>query len=162
MMEWKAVSAGCALALVATVALAHSGAKGVVKDRMTAMKDLAATMKAMAPMMRGQAPYDAASVREGAARIAAHGGDAMTRLFPEGSGHAPSEVKPEVWRDWQAFSEMAAELEARATALRLAADNGLGAGIPSQPLAEQPANEVFVKIGRSCSACHSRFRIETE
>jgi len=162
MMEWKAMGAGCALALVASVAWAHSGAKGVVKERMTAMKDMAGTMKAMAPMMRGQAPYDAAAVRDGAARIAAHGGDAMTRLFPEGSGHAPSEVKPEVWQDWQAFSELAAELEARATALGLAAGNGLGAGTPSGPLAEQPANEVFVQVGRSCSACHSRFRIETD
>lgn len=103
-------------------------------------------------------------MRKGAARIGSHAAEAMTGLLPKGSGGAPSEVKPEIWQDWEVFADMAAELGDRAAALAVAAENGLGAGRvgAADDLEGLSADKAFVLIGRSCSACHGRFRVETD
>ena len=88
---------GSAVVLSAAVAsgvvLAHGGATGVVKERMELMKDMKGAMKSLSEMFSGEATYDAAQVREAAAVLEAASGESMTRLFPEGSLHMPSEVQ---------------------------------------------------------------------
>lgn len=82
-----------ALALVASitagVALAHGGATGIVKERMDGMAAMQKAVKAVTPIMRGQAQYDADAVRSFAAAVEIHSGQAMTKLFPEGTGGKP-------------------------------------------------------------------------
>ena len=73
------------LAATTTVALAHSGATGIVKERMDAMSEMGKTIKELATMMRGEKAYDTNIVRTGAALIGKHSGDAMTGLLPFGN-----------------------------------------------------------------------------
>ena len=126
MLGRRVLWAGVLMSLGA-VALAHNGATGVVMDRMmgmTAMKDV---MASLAPMMRGEAPFNARMVQENAARIMAHSGENMTRLFPEGSLQSVSFAKPEIWEDWEDFGALSEQLRTYAFGLAMAAPNGLTA-----------------------------------
>ena len=186
------------LAASATVALAHSGATGIVKERMDAMSEMSKTVKVLATMMRGEKAYDAKVVRAGAALIGKHSGDAMTGLFPKGSKHGASEAREEIWTNWQEFKNLSNRLEIFAAGLSDAADNGLmadvaksrsgssdmmgqsmmggtmmggtmmggsmmaeGGHIPDpEMLASMPADGVFNMLTQTCSACHTKYRLE--
>ncbi len=124
----KLMLSGAATAVLAVGAWAHSGATGVVKERMEAMKSMGEAVKTLKPMMSGEAAYDADAVRKAARQIAAQSGHEMTALFPEGSDDAPSEVLPTVWSDRERFEYLADALEQAALGLEQAADNGLHAG----------------------------------
>lgn len=124
--------AACA---VAAAALAHTGATGVVLERMngmTAMRDMVAELAAM---MQGTAPYDAFMVSEGASVIASHAGETMLSLFPENSLEGVTYAKPEIWSDWQDFAALAGELKTYAGALSEAAANGLEPAASSNEMA---------------------------
>jgi len=108
---------------VASAALAHSGATGIVKERMDAMSAMGKAVKQVAPMMCGETAYDADTVRHAAETIGMHAGDAMTRLFPDGSAGMPSVAKDAIWNDWESFAGLAEELHRYAEGLALAADN---------------------------------------
>lgn len=186
------------LAIVASisagVALAHNGATGIVKERMDGMAAMQDAVKAITPIMRGQANYDADAVRLFAKSVEVHSGDAMTKLFPEGSGGKPSEAKEEVWTDWEGFETLAMNLQVLGNALAMAADNGLaaqaaggsngsmmgtGTMMGGQPamggmmgqsqanvmdldmLAAMPAGALFTQISQTCSACHTKYRAES-
>lgn len=129
-MKSRKIVIGAALAsLLGVAALAHSGATGLVKDRMQAMKEMQQAVKSVSPMMSGAAPYDAAAVRRAAAVFRRHSGAALTEDFPQGSTEAPSEALPAIWQDWNRFDDLAATLGVMADGLSRAADNGLhGAG----------------------------------
>ncbi|MFA3920677.1 c-type cytochrome [Ruegeria hyattellae] len=176
------------LAVINQSVFAHGGATGVVKERMDGMGVMKEAMRVLTPMMRGQVDYDAAVVRERSEDISRHAGEALTRLFPEGSLDAPSEAKPEIWQDWDAFSAMAEKLRVTADGLAEASENGLemsgeapavggimgdqggsmmgggmmgiGAGSDMMDLSQMPADGVFTMMGQVCSACHTRFRVE--
>ena len=106
-------------------ALAHSGATGVMKERMDAMGEMGDEMKRLAPMMRGQTEYDPDVVRSAADTMIGHAGTQMTELFPEGSNEKPSEALDAIWEDWEEFAALAEALLTTAEGMKLAADNGL-------------------------------------
>lgn len=106
-------------------ALAHSGATGVMKERMDAMGEMGDAMKSLTPMMRGQTAYDPDVVRNAADTMVRHAGTQMTELFPEGSNGAPSEALDAIWEDWEEFAALAEALRTSAEGMKLAADNGL-------------------------------------
>lgn len=159
------VLVGMALALSSAV-FAHSGATGIVKERMDAMKAIGKAMKSLTVMMRGQAEYDADTVKQAAMVVQSHAGQDMTALFPAGSDHPPSEALPAIWQDWPRFELMAGRLAVLAQGLERAADNGIAAASdsPSEPdvetLASLPANQVFTMLTQSCSSCHDAFRLK--
>lgn len=184
----KTILIAVATSSVAVTALAHGGATGIVKDRMDAMMAMGKSVKAVAPMMRREIPYDAAAVKSAAQVFAMHSGEAMTELFPEGSGGGASDAKPEVWTEWEKFEALAAQLGTYANGLALAADNGLsdamgsqtGAGMmmgsgsansmmgttdmmggssePMMDFAEMPADMAFNMVAQTCASCHATFR----
>lgn len=131
-----ALGAAALVAATAVTAWAHGGATGVVKERMELMEKMGDDMKALTAMMRGVQPYDAAAVRQLAERMRAHGGDAITSLFPEGSLDKPSEARPRIWRDWPRFEALSARLSEVAGALAAAAGNPRGAGIGGAPMGQ--------------------------
>ena len=92
---WLTVVAASSVGLGA---LAHSGATGVVKERMDAMDELGEVMKRLTPMMRGQSDYNPDIVRSAADAMIGHAGAQMTELFPEGSNGKPSEALDVIWR----------------------------------------------------------------
>ena len=117
---------------VGLAALAHSGATGVMKERMDAMGEMGDEMKRLAPMMRGQTEYDPDVVRNAADTMIGHAGAQMTELFPEGSNGEPSEALDTIWEDWEEFTALAEALRTTAEGMKLAADNGL-AGLGDIP-----------------------------
>lgn len=124
-----------AASAIAAVALAHSGASGVVLDRMNGMTAMRDTVAELAPMMQGAVPYDTFIVSEGASVLAGHAGDTMLSLFPEGSLEGVTYAKPEIWSDWQKFAALAEELKTYSDALALAAPNGLEPAMPPGDMA---------------------------
>lgn len=185
-MKHRSLFAGLVIASLTATAWAHSGATGIVKERMDAMKDMGEAIKRLKPIMSGDAPYDAATVREAARIIRAQGGTAMTEKFPEGSTEHPSEARAEIWRDWPEFEALARQMAEAAHGLELAAENGLrptGQGLDhmggmmghqadmmggalasphmtAEHIGRMPADRAFVMVTQLCSACHDQFRKE--
>ena len=126
------------------IAMAHSGATGIVKERMEAMKDVGAVMKELGAMVKGEVDFDAALVakrdrdlKSRAARIPA--------LFPANSIHGPSEALPQIWHNFEAFSQIAADLESAALALSgVTQSSALPAALGA--------------AGKTCKACHADYR----
>ena len=77
-------------------------------------------------------------MREGAAVIQSHSGEALTKLFPEHSIEGPSEAKPEIWTDWEEFSELAKQLDVFA------------AGLAEQALTALSVFAADMSVGRRC------------
>ncbi|MDG1373115.1 MAG: cytochrome c [Paracoccaceae bacterium] len=155
--------ASAALLSTAAIALAHSGATGIVKERMDQMGMIAKSMKTIGEMIKGKTQYDPAIVEVEAAKIARHGGETLTKLFPEGSIKKPSEATPAIWTDWDRFSSIASDLSLYAAALSEGAGNDRANGAAS--LAGQSGDpgslspdELFGAVAKTCSACHEDFR----
>jgi cytochrome c556 len=129
--RWTGAIALAATA-VAAVAMAHTGATGVVLERMNGMTAMRDTVAELAPMMQGSVPYDAFIVSEGASVIAGHAGETMLSLFPENSLEGVTYSKPEIWSDWRDFATLAEELKTYADALSEAAPNGLERAPPGE------------------------------
>ena len=199
-MKLTKITLAMVASITAGVALAHGGATGIVKERMDGMIAMQKAVKAITPIMRGNAEYDAEAVRSFAVVVEKHSGEAMTKLFPEGTGGKPSEAKNEVWSDWEGFEALAMDLEIMGRALSEAADNGLatqaaaasggsmmgtgnmmgtgsmmggqsamggmmgqsGAGMmDADMLVSMPADMLFTRISQTCSACHTKYRAES-
>lgn len=128
-----AVGAGLWLALP-SAATAHGGATGVVMDRMELMKAMGESMKRLSAMLHGNAPYDADAVRKEAEAIARSGGETMTKDFPEGSLHGPTEALPAIWEQPERFRALADDLTTYAEALAAAAENGSAATAGGMPM----------------------------
>ncbi len=133
-----------------TAALAHKGAKGIVMERMNAMKSMGDNMKPLSLMVTGKAPYDAAQAKSIAVTIKGHASD-IAKLFPKGSTHGPTEALPKIWTDWESFIGHAKSLEDLAAELESVAENGKAASLA-----------IFAKMGKTCSGCHQDFRQKKE
>lgn len=152
-----ATAALCVVAVItagAGIAVAHQGAKGVVKERMDLMGDIKDAMKDLGQMVQGKVPYDADRMQARARDLAGHGGVAMTDLFPADSIMGPSEALPAIWRDWDRFQSIAMDLTTSANALAetVAANPG--------PEAAPARAAAFAAVGQTCKACHADFRIK--
>jgi len=162
---------GLVITAIAFTALAHSGASGIVKERMDTMSAMGAGLKRIFPMMQGKVTYDASVVNEVATDIGKHTGETLTKLFPAGSGGGHSEAKPDVWNDWDGFAALAMRLDTLSKGLALASANSLAkdakqqamqatvkGDAPLEVLAELPPNAVFFLIRDTCAACHDQYR----
>lgn len=131
----KMAMATLAIWVAAGTVVAHSGATGVVRERMEGMVAMRDTLREVTPMMRGEVPYDAARVAEAGRAIATHAGDEMTRLFPEDSAGGVSYAKEAIWLERETFDALAEELRRHAEGLVQAAPNGLKASDPHAGMA---------------------------
>jgi len=134
--------------LAVTGAFAHSGASGVVLERMEMMKDISDQMKIIVTMVKGDEAYDAGRAQAAAQAIAGHA-RTLTEKFPEGSIGHPSEAIPAIWENWDDFVEQTEQLHAMAIAL---ADQAASADS-----ADSLRDEVAA-VGQTCSSCHQDFR----
>ncbi|MCF8480223.1 MAG: cytochrome c [Rhodospirillum sp.] len=142
-----------ALALVGGIALlgtsgamAQAGAEGVVKERIESMKAMKTAMKIAGPMVNGVMTYDADEVKKAAEAIAAGTGEALTKMFPEGSTDGESDALPEIWSEWSRFEGLAKDTETKAKVL--AAFSG----------EQSKAAAAFDALEPSCKACHRAFK----
>jgi cytochrome c556 len=142
-----AIAIGLLLAAFTAYALAHEGAKGVVKERMDLMKGQQKATKVIGDMAKGKTRFDAAKAAKAAREL-----ETTTRkipdLFPKGSSGHPSEALDEIWTDWDAFSGDAADAEAAAKALAATLEGAAG----------QDWKEGFKKLISACKSCHESFR----
>lgn len=136
--------------LVGGAALAHGGATGIVKERMDAMSSIGDQMKIIGQMLKGGS-VDEAKLSAAAGAIADHGGEALTRLFPEGSLDKPTEAAPAIWTDWTKFEAYAGDLEASALTLKDLANDGAGT---------QELSAAFGTLAATCKDCHQAFRVK--
>ena len=130
--------------LGAGAALAHSGATGVVKERMDGMKGMSNAAKAMGAVKAGAIPFSFETLNLAGREIAAHGVAARAQ-FPEGSITGPSEALPVIWTDRETFDRLLDQMIDAAEALATSADRD-----ESMALA--------TKIGGLCKDCHATFR----
>jgi cytochrome c556 len=147
-MDWKiAKLAALALLATATLALAHEGATGVVKERMDLMKRQQKDMKLIGDMAKGKKPFDAAKATE-AARDIGETARKIHELFPEGSDGGHSEALPAIWQEWDRFTGNADDLEHVANALALSLGDAANGAWKAE----------FQKVTDACKSCHQDFR----
>ena len=86
-------------AAVSTTSLAHSGATGIVKERMDMFKLNQKHLKAIKSHIRSEDYLSiiklADEIRDWAVK--------MPEYFPEGSNEKPSEASPSIWTDFNGF-----------------------------------------------------------
>lgn len=140
---------------------AHSGARGVVMDRMMVMMSHDAARADIENMLFGDADYDAERIQTYAKAIADQSGDALTKLFPEDSLYEPSIALPAVWQDWDTFSVLAQVLKQRAETLEAAAvqhASHSSEDLQRQAQEEQIVEQAFEALAETCDSCHLKFR----
>ncbi|MDI3325821.1 cytochrome c [Pontibacterium granulatum] len=119
--------AAVSLVLMASVSsqlvMAHGGATGIVKERMDLMDNMKDAVKQLKAIYKGDEEYDPDTIRNAALVIRDHSGDAMSKLFPEGSLKGKSEAKPIIWQEWNRFKKLADDQEKIAQGLYNAAEN---------------------------------------
>lgn len=141
----------CATVLAATSISwthAHTGATGVVKERMDLMKDMGDAMKVMGAMFKNETPFEPAIVAEKAGFLRDHAGS-IVKMTPEGSNDHPSEALPIIWEKWNDYAASADELAQESAKLVAIADNGAD---------QAAARDQYVRLGKTCGSCHDRFR----
>lgn len=140
------------LVAVSSLAFAHSGATGVVKQRMDMMGAIGDSMKTIGNMIKGQADFDADAVESAAMTIVGHAKE-IPNLFPEGSTQKPSEALPAIWEKWDEFVKITNQMKSDAQTLADAAKTATQASdIRTQ----------FVAMGKSCGSCHEQFRLKKQ
>jgi cytochrome c556 len=150
------VALGLALALVVALgiglwpgSLKADDRAQVVAQRQADMTRMAAAMRVIGRFLKNEGAT-VAEVGASAVVIRTVATKMTTTLFPEGTavGVGDSAAKPEIWSQWDVFSQYAADLTAAAS--RLSAVTGAGnPGALRAPI---------VVVVRSCSACHESFR----
>lgn len=124
---------------------AHSGAKGIVKERMDSMKSIGAQMKKLGAIVKDPQLFDASQVQNSAKILQGHA-EKIPELFPKGSNEKPSEARVEIWSDWDKFVSIANDLVKSAVELQtVSADN---------------FKPVFLKAAQTCKGCHQEYRIK--
>ena len=145
----KAVLLGFAGALSIGVAfaMAHAGAKGIVKERMDLMSMVAGQTKTLAMMTRGRADINWEVVAKAGDKIAA-AGQTFPTLFPEDSFKSPSEALKTILTDSEGF---AAESQAMT-------DAGLALTASAETQDEEALKAAFGQLRGTCKSCHSGYR----
>lgn len=138
------------LVLPVSILAAHTGATGIVKERMDAMKDIAAQMKLIAATVKGTTAYSAENIEAAAKRIAGHAKKAPA-LFPENSNPMPSEALELIWQEWPEFKALTPEMEQSALQLAKTAAASDDAATLNAP---------FLALAKTCKSCHQKYRKE--
>lgn len=127
---------------------AHSGATGVVKERMKAMKLMRQDVKELRFVLESNG-IDVQKAAQPAKRIAALAVK-FPMMFPKGSNKPPSEALTKVWVEWDQFQNQFTELAQSASTLAKAA----------QTKDRQNAVTNLIKVRDNCQTCHDRYQIQ--
>ncbi|MET0014296.1 MAG: cytochrome c [Sedimenticola sp.] len=142
-----AVAAIIPLLLTAQSAVADSHSKAV-EYRQAVMTAYGWNLKPMGAMVSNKAPYEAGKFKRHAMDLATAARLDLLGGFPEDSEHEDSDVKSEIWLDWENFEEKYRNFQEKAMALKTAAESGDLEKI-------RPA---FGATAKSCKDCHKAFR----
>jgi cytochrome c556 len=148
-IAFKKTSFATALILsfgLCALAFAHSGATGIVKDRMDRFSQSKDNLKAIKTYL---AAGDLAAVISPAKEIS-DWAQQMPDYFPAGSNAKPSEASPEIWADFSGFERAAATHYQAANELVLAAQSGDAAA----------TRNAFKATAATCKSCHKSYRLD--
>ena len=127
-------------------AIAHSGATGIVKERMDYFKASQENLKKIRTHIRNESYPSIIPLANSIASWSAK----MSDYFPVGSDIKPSEASPKIWSDFEGFTA-AAQLNWKATvSLAKAAKIGDRASIIT----------AFRETAESCKSCHKTYRLK--
>ena len=144
----KIALAGLVAISIGGLAFAHSGATGIVKERMESMKSIAGSMKTISKLDWANPEKARASLQKNADAIGGHASH-IVKMFPKGSIKGPSEAIPAIWEKPDEFAKLAEALEIRAVELAaMASKVSSGDGIKPQ----------LTSLGETCKTCHEAFR----
>ena len=134
------------LAVPTTLSLAHSGATGIVKERMDMFKKNQGNLKAIKSHI-GSEDYGsivklADEIRDWAVK--------MPEYFPEGSNEKPSEASPAIWADFDGFKNAAMKNETAAKQLIDAA----------KAENQEAVVDGFKAVATSCKSCHQSYKLD--
>lgn len=137
-----------ALMLVAlgSVAVAHQGASGIVKDRMDRFSDSQKQLKRLIGYAQAGQFDEAEQIAGDLAKWA----EEMPSYFPEGSMQKPSQARPEIWLDFTSFTE-------KADVFRRAS---LSAGNAAAAQDRAGLTAAIKQVANSCKSCHTDFRMK--
>ena len=137
-----------AMGLAAVAQAQQNRATQQIKYRQAVYTVLGTQFGIMGAMARGAAPWDAkafATAADRAAFIATVAPD----TFPAGSeSGAPTEAKPEIWKNPDEFGRMMRDLQDKTRALSAAAKGGDQAA----------AKAALGAAGQTCKACHDKYK----
>ncbi|MEM8688592.1 MAG: cytochrome c [Pseudomonadota bacterium] len=137
-------------ALLGTGAVwAHSGATGIVKERMDAMKAISKAMRSLDAMAKGKTAFRKATVKVASRTIKEHA-TTFDRLFPDTNHSRKShvtEAAPAIWADKPVFLALAQKM----------ADAAKGLDAVS---AHTQLPQHLRALGATCKGCHEKFRIK--
>ena len=127
-------------------AFAHSGATGIVKERMDMFKRSQKNLKAIKSHIRAEDYVSIAKladeIREWALK--------MPEYFPAGSNVKPSEASPKIWEDFSGFKRVALKNETATKRLIAAAQAGDKTAVL----------EGFKAVASSCKSCHQSYKLD--
>ncbi len=129
---------------LASAALAHKGAMGIVKERMDKFE---ASEKATKRIKQALSQGDTEVVTTEAKFLVSWARE-MENYFPENSNQSPSEAKDEIWLQWDDFVGAIQSFENASEAL-------IDAAAAEDPRAISGA---FKDMTKSCKSCHTQFR----
>ena len=142
-----------AIAAVGLAAVAHAQqnrAAQQIKYRQAVYTVLGTQFGIMGAMAQGRAPWDAKAFATAADR-AAFISTVAPDTFPPGSeSGAPTEAKPEIWRNQEEFGRMMRDLQDKTRALAVAAKSG----------DQNAAKAALGAAGQTCKACHDRYKAD--
>ena len=153
-------------------ASAHEDAQGVVKERMDSMNQMSNAMKVISEFARANRKFESAQIIEQIGILRNHSGQNLIVLFPMGTSGTPSEVREEVWSNWDEFEKLVEELNDSVVSLsefietsnleNSAGDRALitNGATSSNNEDLREFQERFKRIGKICSECHSQFRLK--
>lgn len=149
-MRLAVLPASLLLLVTSVTASAQAKPEDVIKYRKAQYTALLWNWMPLNAMVRGRIPFDAAEFARRAERVA---GIAPQLLegFSEGSGEgAPTDAKPEIWKNFADFSAKMKDLERETAALASIAKGGDEAAIKAQ----------FAVTGGTCKACHDEYKVD--
>ena len=137
--------------LVTGFAFGHSGATGVVKERMDAMAEMGDKTKLVADMFKGKRALDKNVVADAADSYTKHG-SRISELFPdtkESRTGSNTEALPSIWEDREEFNSQVTDFVELSNAFKntvLISDD------------VEQMKKAFLQMTKSCSGCHKQFR----
>jgi len=149
--------------VIAGQALAHTGAMGIVKERMDGMSILGDHAKSVGDMLKGKASFDLVAVEEAGKAFVTHG-EKIPSLFPDTEQSregTATEALPAIWDNWDEFVALAEKFTNDSQALLTVANN-LSNGTQSVDDQSRAVRSIFFKTVKNCSACHERFRLDQD
>ena len=134
------------ITLPVTLALAHSGATGIVKERMDMFKKNQNNLKAIKSHIRsenyGSIVKLADEIRDWAVK--------MPEYFPKGSNEKPTVASPAIWLDFDGFKNAAMKNETTAKQLIAAA----------KAEDQKAVVDGFKAVAASCKSCHRSYKLD--